>query len=187
MASGVYKILCLTNGRLYIGSAIDVARRFHRHRSDLRNDRHCCKPLQNAWNKYGEADFVFETLAEVDRPLLIATEQQFMDGYRAADAAFGFNIARIAGSPLGTKRSPEVRARMSAMRIGKRLSPEHCASISAGKIGNKSRIGVPHSNETKLKMSASQKGRKFTAAHRAALSANSRYRKNRSQINEAHT
>ena len=56
---GIYIIQNLVNGNIYIGSSINIRKRFSQHKSTLRHNTHRNKHLQNAWNKYGEENFEF--------------------------------------------------------------------------------------------------------------------------------
>ncbi len=56
---GIYLIINKLNGNFYIGSTKFFTRRFSEHRKDLRRNRHTSQYLQNAYNKYGESNFVF--------------------------------------------------------------------------------------------------------------------------------
>ena len=62
---GVYKILNCKNNKFYIGSSVDIERRFESHRKELIAGTHNNKHLQNAWNKYGESCFRFLVVVEV--------------------------------------------------------------------------------------------------------------------------
>lgn len=57
--SGVYQILCLPTGKVYVGSAVDLYGRWRDHRRYLRQGIHHNKYLQAAWDKYGEESFEF--------------------------------------------------------------------------------------------------------------------------------
>lgn len=61
MIGYIYKITNKINGKIYIGSAIDMDQREHSHCSDLRCHRHHNSHLQNAFNKYGEDAFEFSS------------------------------------------------------------------------------------------------------------------------------
>lgn len=50
--SGIYYIMNLVNKKVYIGSSMNVYQRLHRHKSDLKKDRHANKHLQNSFNKH---------------------------------------------------------------------------------------------------------------------------------------
>src|SRR6185312_9884206 len=90
--SGIYEITCLTTGKFYIGSSVDMRHRCAHHRARLNEDNHRNAHLQAAWNKFGEADFRFSVLQLVDRPELLRAEQEWLDRTNCADRTVGFNI-----------------------------------------------------------------------------------------------
>jgi group I intron endonuclease len=57
--SGVYQILCVPTGKAYVGSAVNLAKRWQEHRWMLRRGQHHSQYLQRAWDKYGETAFAF--------------------------------------------------------------------------------------------------------------------------------
>lgn len=60
--SGVYEIRNALNNKRYIGSSINIYRRWRDHKRMLNLSVHPNKHLQSAWNKYGEKHFVFKIL-----------------------------------------------------------------------------------------------------------------------------
>ena len=81
--SGVY---CIFNNRtksMYVGSTIDLHKRHIDHLAMLRNGRHDCKALQEAWEFDGEARFSFLLLEECNpiRLVLEQHEQFWLDAY----------------------------------------------------------------------------------------------------------
>ncbi|MEW6638349.1 MAG: GIY-YIG nuclease family protein, partial [Actinomycetota bacterium] len=54
-ACGIYRIRNLTNGKCYVGSALDVSARLYNHRWHLENETHRNRKPLNAWRKYGSA------------------------------------------------------------------------------------------------------------------------------------
>jgi group I intron endonuclease len=96
---GVYQIRCLPNGKKYVGSAVNLRNRWTAHRGSLRRGTHRNIHLQNAWDKYGGASFVFEILEPASPATLLEIEQAWIDRTRCTDPAIGFNIADTAGSP----------------------------------------------------------------------------------------
>lgn len=162
--SGIYKITNTVNGKMYVGSAVLIKRRFGQHRSALQNNKHHSKRLQNAWNKYGSDAFSFAILECVaDKTLLIAREQAWIDLLNSASAD-GYNATPKAGSRLGSKATQETIAKQSAAKKGKKQSPEAIANRAAAMRGKVC------SEETKLKISAKAKGREISAAARAKMS-----------------
>lgn len=53
--SGIYRIVNLANDKFYIGSAVNLERRWYMHRNRLNAGKHRNAHLQAAWSKYGEA------------------------------------------------------------------------------------------------------------------------------------
>lgn len=113
----VYKIENLKNGKIYVGSSSKFEKRKKRHIEDLKSGKHHCKPLQSAVKKYGIDNFVFHVLDKFEcynvRQIL-EREQYYIDLLKPE-----YNICKIAGSQLGTKRSEEFRKRCSELTKGK--------------------------------------------------------------------
>ena len=112
--TGVYKITNIIDSKIYIGSAAkfesDKSKkatsgfwgRFRRHKCELKNGTHHNNHLQNAWNKYGKDNFVFEILCLCPPEYCIKLEQWFIDNLKPE-----YNMCKIAGSALGRKISRE--------------------------------------------------------------------------------
>jgi biotin operon repressor len=63
--AGVYAIRNTTNGRVLLGSSVNLHGPFNRHRTELRLGSHRCPELQADWNRLGEDAFAFEILETV--------------------------------------------------------------------------------------------------------------------------
>ena len=100
--SGVYQIRCNTNGKIYIGSAVNMSARWAHHWRSLQRGVHRNQHLQQAWNKYGEENFEFAVLEYVTLAFLLRAEQEWIDRCQCTDRKIGFNIYPIAGSPGDT-------------------------------------------------------------------------------------
>lgn len=94
--SGIYKIVNLINGKLYVGSAVNLQRRFQQHRWDLKTGRHKGKKLLKAVQKNGIELFAFDLIELCEKDALIEREQYWMDynncvktGYNLAPKASG--------------------------------------------------------------------------------------------------
>lgn len=73
--SGVYKIVNIVNGKFYVGSSININKRWGEHKRSLRKNCHNNDFLQKSWNKHGEINFKFEILEIViDETELILRE-----------------------------------------------------------------------------------------------------------------
>ncbi len=142
MICGIYYIRNLKNGRLYVGSSVNIEERWKNHRNLLRRGAHHAPILQKAWNKYGEDLFKFEVVEECEPEKLLEREQLHIDLRRAYGK--GYNGLPEAGRP--TSIPPEVRAKMSASNKALAArSPELRAKRSAvakrlhaeGRLGRK--------------------------------------------------
>jgi group I intron endonuclease len=177
----VYKILNTITRRIYVGSAINVTRRWTEHRRYLIVGKHHSQKLQRSWNKYGSEAFIFEIIEVVaEKEHLIVREQYWITSLHAACHRRGMNILPTAGSHLGAKRSPQARARISAAikkrgprpwsaerraayiphNKGATLSLEERKAIGDRQRGKKHK---PHSTETKEKLSIAAKRRGIPA------------------------
>lgn len=124
----IYSIFNTITNQCYIGSAINFDSRKNQHLSQLRNGVHGNIKLQRSFDKYKEPSFVFSILEDVEnRKLLINREQHYIDTLNPF-----FNIAKIAGSSLGIKRTDEFKKKigLAKNRLGKLASDETKKNIS---------------------------------------------------------
>jgi len=121
--AGVYMFFNLTNGNCYIGSSVNLARRFRLHMSSINSVK---LPLPLAINKYGPNNFVFLILQYCDRDvdICIGLEQFYIDMYKPK-----YNILKLAGSSQGFKHSPETISNLKRMHEGK-LHPRFNSKVS---------------------------------------------------------
>lgn len=170
--SGIYEIRNLADGKRYIGSAVHLRRRWDLHRCRLGKGKHHSRYLQNAWSKYGEAAFRFQTMLICSPADLLMYEQRCLDALKPE-----YNISPTAGSALGAKRSPEMRAKMSILKkghqpfLGKSHSEETKAKISAANKGRAFSKGTKRSAEVIEKTASKNRGRKASPETRARMSA----------------
>ena len=150
----IYGIYCKSNSKLYIGSSKTVYHRLAIHKSLLRANTHFNIYLQRTYNKYGEDNFQFTVIEEVENIWnLLQREQWYIDtlGTLIPD---GFNIAKDTKAPMaGKKHSNESKLKMSLSQSGK----------------NNAMFGRKHTKESKRKMSKSTK-EMMTDEHKAFLS-----------------
>lgn len=147
---GVYKITNTVTGDFYIGSSVSLAKRFRDHRYTLESNYHRNVHLQNAWNKYGADNFLFEVILYCDKSMTLYYEQVLIDGLNPT-----YNIARVALAPFqGLKHTEEHKQKLSEVRSGD---------------GNYF-FGKNHTKESKRKISEAMKGRPFTEEHRRKIS-----------------
>lgn len=156
MNSGIYVIQNLVNGKYYVGSAVRLQKRWKYHRWSLLKNRHGNRHLQNAWDKYGEQSFVFNVLEYVEPERLLDRETFWIQLLRATDRDYGYNIAFIAGSNLGTKRTDETKQKIGQKHRGKKLSQEQIELLRRVNLGRKL------TDEAKAKIAVASRGRRHS-------------------------
>lgn len=154
--SGIYKITT-PSGKFYIGSSINIFKRWREHKWQLKTNRHHSPLLQKVWDKYKDK-LKFEVILICIPEHLLLYEQIAIDSLKPE-----YNICKIAGSTLGRKLTTEHKAKISAYSSKKKLSPEHIAALVASRKGKKSsvetrekirqaKLGTKVSEEVKLKL-----------------------------------
>jgi len=163
MKSGIYLIKNIVNNKVYVGSAVNIAKRWREHKRILKKGKHHCPHLQLAWDKYGEQSFTFEIIEIVSNTEhLLAYEQVYLDYYRPHEREKGYNVCKVAGSSFGIKRSEESKRKMS--EAGRNMSKEKRRKIAES---SKGRIV---SEETRQKISEAHKGKIVSEETRKKMS-----------------
>ena len=161
--TGIYKIENLANGKIYIGQAINIENRWKGHKKELKNNKHCNKHLQNAWNKYGKENFNFEIIEECEEDKLTEREQYWIDFYGGLNSSNNYNKRNA--SPKG-HLSEESKLKVSRANKGKVLGPlkeETKQKISKALKGRHAHNkGIPITEETRKKISEANKGKTKT-------------------------
>jgi len=166
--SGIYKIQSICKpDRFYIGSSVNIGKRWGNHISYLRKGIHHSPKLQNHFNKHGESDLQISILLGCDRDLLLETEQYFLDFYRpyfniykttrqySTEAQSESSNQKRSKSMMGKRHTEEAKKRMSESMKGIPKSEEHRRKLSEYFKG---RPGTPCSEETKRRFSEERTG-----------------------------
>lgn len=94
----IYKIQCKVNDKVYFGRSQEVEKRWRSHKNSLRRGIHNNLNLQNDWIAYGEEEFDFIVLHELDSlEESEMVEQQYIDNdlynkYNISDARMGGDV-----------------------------------------------------------------------------------------------
>ncbi len=132
--SGIYKLICLITKKFYIGGAVNLQHRYHKHLSELRRNHHHSIHLQRAFNKYTEKEFKFEILELVDIDNLIEKEQYYLDLLKPYNFKIGYNISKFAdlrkynlGKPMSEEQKKKISIsckKSPAMKLRRQASSE---------------------------------------------------------------
>ncbi len=154
--SAVYQIRNLKNNKIYVGSSVNIKKRFAEHKSSLRKNKSTNIILQAAWNKYGEHNFIFEILKKCRPDKCRHYELIYFRKLKPE-----YNIAKHPTAPMwGRKHSLKTKRKLRNIKVpkgkdhylyGKSASKETIEKL------RKIRTGKRHSLKTKLKMSKTSK------------------------------
>jgi group I intron endonuclease len=168
MITGVYKIASIAKpDRIYIGSSIDIYKRWEQHLRNLRKDKHHSQKLQRHFNKYGKSDLVFSVIIGCDKDELINVEQYYIDIYEPY-----FNGSMKAYSNGGFTQTEGAKQKISESmkgeknpNYGREFSEEHRKRLSESMKGRTSpNKGKKASDETRKKQSDKRKGIRVSPA-----------------------
>ena len=76
LKSGIYFIRNKINGKIYVGSAINLKRRKWEHFTRLERNEHHNEYLQRSWNKYGKENFEFLIIQYCEKDKLLEKESK---------------------------------------------------------------------------------------------------------------
>jgi group I intron endonuclease len=138
MKSGIYKITNKITGKCYVGSAVNINKRWSAHKKMLERNTHHSKILQNSVNKHGYNNFIFEVIELCDREILIEREQHWID---VLDSYVnGYNQRPIADNNLGLIQKSrgltyeEYHGHDKAKKIKEKLSESHKGKSPSNKL-----------------------------------------------------
>lgn len=119
--AGVYNWLNLISGKSYVGSSINLGKRFQ----NYFNYNYISGSRQNmiihkALLSYGYSNFKVEILEYCNKDETLAREQYYLDLLKPE-----YNILKIAGSPLGVKHSEATKIKMRLSGKNRTYSDEH--------------------------------------------------------------
>lgn len=154
---GVYGIVNNGSGKIYIGAASCLSRRWSTHKCDLAKRRHRSRLLQDEFTNSPES-FELVLIESVNSKTELHKREQFwMDFYRAYDPSHGYNQRPNADSNLGHKQKQEAKDKVSKANKGRKRTPEMCLAQALRQTGRK----MPPKTEAYLKYCSERfKGRK---------------------------
>lgn len=147
---GIYKIENKITKDFYIGSSVNIKKRFYYHKWWLKNKNHHSIVLQRAFNKYSEENFELIILEECEKEQLLDREQHYLDSYNPI-----YNINKIAENCSGRILSEESRKKISLKNKGKKHSDETKRKMSDNRVSNP----LIFTDEVRKKISNSKKGK----------------------------
>lgn len=148
---GIYKITNQINGKVYIGQAQDVMKRWEEHKKMSKYNN--SKILYKAFKKYGIENFSFEVLEECEFDKLSELETKYIEMYDCYGSK-GYNMTMGGEGSRGRYMSQEQKKNLSDMVKARNWvgenNPNYGNHALAGE--NHFNYGKHHSTETKEKI-----------------------------------
>lgn len=186
---GIYEILNTVTGKSYVGSSVDIHRRWGDHRKRLKKSGHHSPKLQNSWNKHGSEIWKWSILQECEEVRLLFLEAFWMA--RLDSVNNGYNlillvledgyIVRRHSLTTCKKRGASIQATRAKWTEEEKM--ENGAKISLGRmnrsdeakaetsrISSLAMMGHKPSQETCAKLSSSLMGHEVTQETRDSIS-----------------
>jgi len=155
--SGIYRIVCVKNGRYYYGSSKNIFKRWDVHKCSLRKNSHCNSIIQRSWNKHGESTFRIELEKLVEEARLFEVEQVYLDEHVGKSNCMNINSVAQGGSSFtGRKHSLKSRKKMSEAKKGKTHSLETRKKMSEAKKGKTPLNWYTHTHDEKAQHKRSE-------------------------------
>jgi len=139
--SGIYRIVCVKNGRYYFGSSEHINHRWTVHKRQLRNGEHFNPIVQNVYNKHGEASFRFELTELVPKDKLLDVEDVYLAEHVGKSNCMNI-VAKTRQNPMKGKTHPDdirKKMRMSWTPERRKAQSERMKGTQLGKL-NKGQI-----------------------------------------------
>ena len=176
--AGIYKLTCVTNGKIYIGKSVNIHKRLISHK--------CCEKkskgvsyFQNAIIKYSWNSFaveileIFEDFDKLkDNISLLERESYYIDLYNSTDRDIGYNILSFSNDWTGIKLSDEHKANIGKANKGRIISEEMRKRISQTKLrvlhseDTKNKMRKPKSEEHQAKCRIAKLGKRMSEEHK---------------------
>lgn len=160
--TGIYQWEHKESGKIYVGSAINLSKRFSVYfsKSYLEKNKSYINSaiLLHDYSAFSLSILEYINIANLDnidiKNLILKREQYFIDILNP-----DYNILKIAGSSLGYKHLEEDLIKISLVRSGTTHTEETKDKISTAMTGeNNPLYGKTHNSETRLKISIARKG-----------------------------
>lgn len=116
----IYKWQNRTNGKVYIGKSVDIAKRIREYRYEVNHGS--TRPIIAALRKYGFDNFDFsivEQCDELSNEQLLEREQYWMNYYNSQNLEKGYNLLDSTETPLEafSQGSKNVKARLNEEKV----------------------------------------------------------------------
>ena len=158
--AGIYRWVNKVNGNTYVGSSVNLARRFRVYYDFSFLSVRIAKGKSRIYSailKHGYSNFQLEILEYCTKENAISREQYFIDLCKPE-----YNLNPVAGSRLGSTYSEESRLKMRKLALGRKHTEQSKKLLSLANKGmNNPNFGKTHGEEVKALISLARLGKSF--------------------------
>lgn len=162
MIPGIYTITNEIDGKMYIGQALDIPRRWKDHLDDLFANKHANPHLQNAFRKHGFTNFSFQvfmtcrvdSLDMWEELTILAAKDDGIELYNVKDGG-NAPMTEEHKQNIGNANKGKIRSEATRLKLSLALKAYHATHDNPFK-------GMSHNQETREKMSKSRSGKSWT-------------------------
>lgn len=115
---GIYIITNTKNKKHYIGKSTDITKRWKRHLSELKSNKHHNVMLQNDFNKFGENYFNFNIIEVCNENDLSSREKFHINMYKSS-CEKGYNFEKVKRKEKWNSSTVRTRCQQEILNIGK--------------------------------------------------------------------
>lgn len=161
--AGIYKLTCISNGKVYIGKSVNIRTRMIAHRYSVNRLRKYGY-FENAIIKYGWESFKFE-IVEIfedfdkskDNLSLLERESYYIELFDSTNREKGYNRCKYSNDRTGIPCSEETKRKIGLGNLGKTVTDDVKLKIS------QSMMGKTMSEESKSRLSQSRMGKSISS------------------------
>ena len=126
MTAGIYRIFNISSNKSYVGSSINIERRWKGHIASLKRGAHRNRHLQRSFDMHGIDSFSFSILEVAKRDIILEREKYWMEKYDVNNPDCGYNIYENPLKPGYRKGDvpSEIRDKYGIDRLVSFVSPE---------------------------------------------------------------
>lgn len=105
---GIYRVTCSQTSKIYVGSSIDILKRWQQHKYSCVRNKRGCTMFYNALRKYGVKSFTLDIIEECPSADLPEREAHWIAELQATNRSRGYNLTALKSCQKDQTLSPEV-------------------------------------------------------------------------------
>ena len=162
MKSGIYKIVNISNEKVYVGQTVNMKKRWSTHKKLLSQGNHFNCHLQRACNKDGMDILSFEVIELCEKGDLNEREIHWIS--KLSSFKNGYNFTEGGGGTRGYMFTEESKQKMSKRHMGNKYNSGNKYTEESRHQMSLAHMGLKSTEEARKKISEANRGSKHPAA-----------------------